>query len=97
MTRNEVHDLVIKHMRLNIDDLEGVEIDSKKSMATYGASSIDMVEVVSAVMRTLKIRVPRTQLITLKSIDQLVELLSTYTEENDGETITEESVSKGKL
>lgn len=82
MTRDDVQELVFRNMRLNIDNLDGVEIDPSRSMAAYGASSIDMVEVVAAAMRTLQIRVPRTRLITLRTIDQLTDLLhSTLSEE----------------
>lgn len=72
-------------MRLNIDNLEGVEIDPSRSMAAYGASSIDMVEVVAAAMRTLQIRVPRTRLITLRTIDELTDLLHGFVAEGKEE------------
>lgn len=102
MTRNDVHDLVIKNMRLNIDNLEGVDIDPSRSMAAYGASSIDMVEVVAATMRKLRIRVPRTRLITLENIDQLTDLLHRYMEEESGPQESgkggdERSAASGKI
>lgn len=76
MDRRQVLDVVIKHLQLNVDGLEGREIDPSKAMADFGASSLDIVEVVSASMRELRIRVPRTELAGLKNIDGLVDLLT---------------------
>jgi acyl carrier protein len=45
-------------------------------MAEYGASSLDIVEVVSTSMRQLRIRIPRTALADLKNINDLVDLFA---------------------
>ena len=74
MEKAEIRDVVLKHVRENVDGLEGVDIDTRKSMAEYSASSLDIVEVVSASMRELQIGVPRTRLSDVKNIDELVEL-----------------------
>jgi acyl carrier protein len=76
MTQQQVLEVVLKHLRRNVDGLEGVEIDSSRSMAEYGASSLDIVEVVSASMRELGLKIPRTRLAQVKNIDGLVNLLS---------------------
>jgi polyketide biosynthesis acyl carrier protein len=72
MDSKQVLDVVIKHLRRNVDGLEDVEIDPSKSMAQYNASSLDIVEVVSASMRELDIKIPRTRLSQLKNINDLV-------------------------
>lgn len=77
MDRQQVLEVVLKHFRLNVDGLEGREIDFSKSMADFGASSLDIVEVVSGSLRELRIRVARTELAELKNIDGLVDLLTT--------------------
>ncbi len=74
MDKEDIRQLVMKHVRENVDGLEGVEIDTQKSMKDYNASSLDIVEVVSASMRELQINIPRTQLADVKNIDELVEL-----------------------
>ena len=74
MEKAEIRDVVLKHVRENVDGLEGVDIDTRKSMADYSASSLDIVEVVSASMRELEINIPRTRLSDVKNIDELVEL-----------------------
>lgn len=74
MNRDDVLDVVTKHIKLNAEDLDGITIDTTKSMKEFGLSSLDTVEVVSASMRELKIRVPRTELANLANIDELVDL-----------------------
>lgn len=97
MNKQDVQNLVLTNMKMNIDNLEGLEIDTQKSMAAYGASSIDMIEVVAASMRKLKIRVPRTKLITLKNIDELVETLHEYVSEASNGSTDSNSGSQGVI
>jgi acyl carrier protein len=44
-------------------------------MKDLGASSLDLVEIVSLSMRELKVKVPRSELATLNNIGGLVDLL----------------------
>jgi acyl carrier protein len=74
MDRKEILNTVVKQLRHNVDGLENTDIDPTRSMAEYGASSLDMVEVVSASMRDLDLRIPRTKLGGLKNINDLVDL-----------------------
>jgi len=76
ISQQEILEVVLKHLRRNVDGLEGVEIDPSRSMAEYSASSLDIVEVVSASMRELGIKIPRTRLAQVKNIQGLVNLLS---------------------
>ena len=74
MDRQTVLNVVVKHIKQNVDGLEETEIDPSLSMADYGASSLDIVEIASAAMRELKIKVPRTELAKVHNIGQLVDL-----------------------
>lgn len=76
MTREQVMDIVIDNIKMNIDGLEETEIDPSKPLVDYGASSLDIVEIVSASRRQLRIKVARTQLTNLKNIDELVDLFT---------------------
>ncbi len=76
ITREAVLECVLRHLVDTVDDLEGREIDSSTSMLDLGVSSLDIVEIVSCSMRELRIKVPRSELSTLKNIDQLVDLLT---------------------
>lgn len=72
--RQRILEVVIKHLKQNVDGLDDTEIDPSHSMAEFGASSLDIVEVVSSSIRELKIKVSRTELAGLKNIDELVDL-----------------------
>lgn len=75
MTREEVLAVVAKHLASSVDGLDPQAIDPQRSMKDYGANSLDIVEVVSATMRELRIKVPRSELSKLTNMDQLVDLL----------------------
>ena len=81
MSREDVLEVVKRHLVDTIEELEGVEIDPVKSMKDLGANSLDIVEVVSCSMRELKVKVPRSELNTLESIEQLVDILHKAVEE----------------
>ena len=83
MTREHVLEVVTRHLVDTIEELEGVEIDPAKSMKDLGANSLDIVEVVSASMRELKVKVPRDQLNKLTNIDELVDLLHKSVQEKE--------------
>jgi acyl carrier protein len=73
MERDQVLDVVTKHIKLNTDR-EDLTVDPARSMKEFGFSSLDTVEIVSASMRELRIRVPRTELANLGNINELVDL-----------------------
>ena len=75
MEREEVASVVRKHLAAVIVDLKVSDIDMSRSMKDLGASSLDMVEVVSLAMRELKVKVPRSELGKLTNMDGLVDLL----------------------
>jgi acyl carrier protein len=77
MSREQVLEVVMRHLVDTIEDLDGVEIDPSKSMKELGANSLDIVEVVSCSMRELKIKIPRAELNNLANLDQLIDLLHT--------------------
>ncbi|HLT39948.1 MAG TPA: phosphopantetheine-binding protein [Enhygromyxa sp.] len=83
MTREDVLEVVTRHLVDTIEELEGVEIDPAKSMKDLGANSLDIVEVVSCSMRELKVKVPRSELNSLENINQLVELLHKTVQEKE--------------
>ena len=75
MTREDILEVVVRNLVDTVEELEGVEIDPAQSMKDLGANSLDIVEVVSCSMRELKVKVPRSELKTLKNINELVDLL----------------------
>ena len=73
--RRQILEVVVRHFRANVDRGDAIELDPSRSMLEQGASSLDVVEIVSASMRELRIRVPRTELAGCKNVDDLVDLL----------------------
>ena len=73
MTREEVFEVIKTNILENLEDLNADEITMEGSMKDYGANSLDMIEIVSVSMRQLKIKVPRTELVDIKSIGELVD------------------------
>jgi len=74
MDRSHVLNVVIKHFRANVDLPSDFQVDPSRSMLEQGAQSLDLLEIVAASMRELKIRVPRTSLRHLKNVDELVDV-----------------------
>jgi polyketide biosynthesis acyl carrier protein len=64
----------------NIDDVDvnEEEIDLSKSMKDYGANSLDIIEVVSCSMRELNIKIPRSELTDITTIDELADKFLLY-------------------
>lgn len=75
MNRDEILTVVRKHLAGVLDGVDALDIDPTRSMKEYGANSLDIVEVVSATMRELKVKVPRSELSKLTNMDALVDLL----------------------
>jgi acyl carrier protein len=74
-TKDEILNLVKKHLMDNLEDLDEKAFDPSKSMKAMGANSLDIVEVVSCTMRDLKVKVPRSELSKLATVQELVDLL----------------------
>jgi len=73
MTKEQVIEVIKKNIVENLDDIAAADIDPMKSMADYGANSLDIIEVVSCTMRELNIKIPRAELADIKNIDELAD------------------------
>ena len=76
MNRETIMAVIAKHLANAVDGLDASTVDGTKTMKEYGANSLDIVEVVSASMRELKVKIPRSELSKLKDINGLVDLLA---------------------
>jgi len=74
MNRNDILEAVLRHLAANVDGVEPHAVDPGRSMADYGATSVDMFEVVVSTGRELDIRVPRTRLVRCKNLNDVVDL-----------------------
>jgi acyl carrier protein len=74
MTREHILGVVQKYLANAVEGYDAAAIDPSRSMKDFGANSLDIVEVVSASMRELKLKIPRSELGSLTNIDGLVDL-----------------------
>ena len=74
-TNEDVFAVVRKHLTEIVDEIPAEMVTRDASMKELGASSLDIVEVVSCSMRELRVRVPRAELSNLTNIGGLVDLL----------------------
>jgi acyl carrier protein len=75
MTRDEVLAVVVKNVKEIVPELEKRGIDLNKTYRELDVNSLDLVEVVTTSMRELKIKIPINELITVKTINDLVDKL----------------------
>jgi len=75
--KEEIFVVVRNHLCSIVETIDPAQVTREVSMKDLGASSLDMVEVVSCSMRELRVRVPRAELCKLKNIGGLVDLLDT--------------------
>jgi len=78
MEKQHILNVIKENLVEAVDGITLEEIDDQKAMTEYGASSLDIVEVVSNSMRQLKVKIPRTELANIKDIDGLAETFAQY-------------------
>jgi acyl carrier protein len=75
MKKEEMSELVIKHIKATVPSLAAKQIDSDMAYETLGINSLDVSEIVSRVTRELKVNIPRAELAKLSTVTQLVDVL----------------------
>ena len=75
VSKEDILKVVVENLLDNLEDVDAADVEPQKSMKDLGATSLDIVEIVSCSMRDLKVKVPRSELSTLKDIGELVDLL----------------------
>ena len=75
LTKDEVINVIKKYILENLEDIEEKDIDTSKSMKEVGADSLDIIEVVSCSMRELNVKIPRTELSDINTIEELADKL----------------------
>ena len=77
VSNEDVFEIVKSNLTEIVEEIDPTTVTREASMKALGASSLDIVEVVSCSMRQLRVRIPRSELSTLKDIGGLVDLLHT--------------------
>jgi len=75
MNRSEILSVFTKHFTDALPDVTAGTLDTHRTMKEMGANSLDIVEIVSRTMRELKVKIPRSELGSLKNIDALLDVL----------------------
>jgi len=83
MQREQIAEMVEKYMVEVVDDLDPATMDFSMSMKELGVNSLDIVEIVSCVMRDLRVKVPRVELQNLTNVNQFVDLLQRVVREKE--------------
>lgn len=76
-SNEDVFEIVKSNLTEIVEEIDPEAVTREASMKALGASSLDIVEVVSCSMRQLRVRIPRSELSTLTNIGGLVDLLHT--------------------
>lgn len=74
MTRDELTALVKKEASEIIPGLDPRTVDTSASLRDQGASSLDVVELMSLLMRKLRLKVSRDELAKVSTLDGLIDL-----------------------
>lgn len=85
VSRERIVATLKKHVIATIDGVTEETLAGAKTLGEIGASSLDVVEIVSSTMRELKIKVPRSELMLVESLDELVDLLHKHSLSSGGE------------
>lgn len=73
MDKDEIVALLTEELAEQLDDVEQEELEPDLSMRDFGANSLDVIEVVTSVMRQLDIKIPRSQLADIETINGLAD------------------------
>ena len=75
ISRDAILSVLKKHVIATIDGVNEEALAGATSLEDIGASSLDLVEIVSSTMRELKIKAPRSELMLVESVNELVDVL----------------------
>lgn len=78
MTRDDVVAIIQKHIVEQIDGVDPEDLEFAESFQDFGATSLDMLEVVMASMREMEIKVPRAELAEVETIGELADQFMKY-------------------
>ncbi len=76
--KEQIIEIISRNLEQNLHDIDGKAVSPTSSMRDYGANSLDIIEVVSASMRELEIRVPRSELTQVENIEELADKFLEY-------------------
>lgn len=75
MSQQDLSEAVKRKTAEIIGNIAAADLDTTKTLRSYGVSSLDLVELVSFLMRELKIKVARSELKKIATTDDLIAIL----------------------
>jgi len=73
MDKQEIVALLTEELADQLDEVGEEDLEPDLSMRDFGANSLDVIEVVTSVMRQLDIKIPRSQLADIETINGLAD------------------------
>ncbi|MBN2441741.1 MAG: acyl carrier protein [Spirochaetales bacterium] len=74
MTKEEIFKQIINHIKEVVPELENYNIQQTDSLKDLGANSVDRAEIITLMMESLHINIPRIDFFGAKNIKDLVEI-----------------------
>lgn len=75
MTTNELFQIIVRHTREVLPELQDHPIHLEDRLVDLGANSIDRAEIIMMTMDTLSLQIPRIELFGVQNIGELAEVL----------------------
>lgn len=75
MNKKKIFDILVKHTCEVIPELKNHNFQLNDSLSDLGANSIDRVEIITMMMETLSLRIPRVELFGTQNLEELVDVL----------------------
>jgi acyl carrier protein len=75
MTPEQIQAIVLKHLHELVPATQSREITGATTMRDLGADSLDLVDVASRSMQELQVKIPRSELGKIHTLDDLVGVL----------------------
>lgn len=75
MNREQIFDLIVRHTKEVLPDLDGRPLQPGDRLQDLGANSIDRAEIVMMVLDSLALKIPRVETFGPSNIGELAELL----------------------
>lgn len=75
MTHADVHALVLKHLHELVPGSAGRDFDPRSPLNEIGVDSLDLVDVASRTMQEMGVKLPRTEIVHIHTLDDLINAL----------------------
>jgi polyketide biosynthesis acyl carrier protein len=75
MSKEDIFNIVIKHTRSILPDLDNYTFKINDKLVELGANSIDRADIVTMTLESLSLKMPRVELAGVKNIGELVDAL----------------------